>query len=94
MIFSVVDTDDKWFTDSTNIQSGGLNIINTAVSRAKKQLVIQNPQSKKIYRKLIFIPKRMERQLCNYYGYIYHNLPYSLDNTILISGLPCCQEDP
>lgn len=35
-----MDTDDKWFTDSANIQAGGLNVINTAVSRAKKRLVI------------------------------------------------------
>lgn len=40
VILSLVDTYDKWFTDSTNDLSKGLNLINTAVSRAKKQLII------------------------------------------------------
>jgi superfamily I DNA and/or RNA helicase len=40
VVFSVVDTYDKWFVDSTNLLSKGLNLINTAVSRAKQQLII------------------------------------------------------
>ncbi|MCP4438832.1 MAG: hypothetical protein GY810_07795 [Aureispira sp.] len=40
VILSVVDTYDKWFTDSTNKMSKGLNLINTAVSRAKIRLII------------------------------------------------------
>lgn len=40
VILSVSDTYDMWFTDSTNNQSNGLNLLNTAVSRAKKNLVI------------------------------------------------------
>lgn len=40
VILSVVDTHDKWFLDSGNQLSKGLNLINTAVSRAKKQLII------------------------------------------------------
>lgn len=40
VILSVVDTYDKWFTDSQNKLSKGLNLINTAVSRAKKRLII------------------------------------------------------
>lgn len=40
VILSVTDTDDKFFMDSTNRKSGGLNVINTAVSRAKNNLII------------------------------------------------------
>lgn len=40
VILSVVDTSDKWFVDSTILISKGLNLLNTAVSRAKKQLII------------------------------------------------------
>jgi len=40
VILSVVDSYDKWFTDSKNDLSKGLNLINTAVSRAKKRLII------------------------------------------------------
>ena len=40
VILSVVDTSDKWFVDSTRPDSKGLNLLNTAVSRAKKQLII------------------------------------------------------
>lgn len=46
VILSVVDYDYEnpyvrpWFTDSTNKKSKGLNLINTAVSRAKKELII------------------------------------------------------
>ncbi|CAN5445388.1 hypothetical protein BH10BAC5_BH10BAC5_14930 [soil metagenome] len=40
VILSVVDTNDKWFVDSTHKTSKGLNLVNTAVSRAKKQLII------------------------------------------------------
>ena len=40
VILSVCDTDNKWFTDTTNLKSRGLNLINTAVSRAKYELII------------------------------------------------------
>ena len=40
VILSVVDTSDKWFVDSTIAISKGLNLVNTAVSRAKKNLII------------------------------------------------------
>ena len=40
VILSVVDTTDKWFTNSRSPISNGKNIINTAVSRAKKFLII------------------------------------------------------
>ncbi len=40
VILSIVDTSDKWFVDSTIPISKGLNLINTAVSRAKKNLII------------------------------------------------------
>jgi hypothetical protein len=40
VILSVVDTSDKWFVDTTIPISKGLNLVNTAVSRAKRNLVI------------------------------------------------------
>lgn len=40
VIFSVVDTDRMFFVDAKNKSSKGLNLINTAVSRAKKRLFI------------------------------------------------------
>jgi hypothetical protein len=40
VLLSVVDTRDKWFVDSANLRSKGLNLINTAVSRAKRRLII------------------------------------------------------
>jgi hypothetical protein len=40
VILSVVDTHDKWFVDSTIPISKGLNLVNTAVSRAKQNLVV------------------------------------------------------
>ncbi|MBQ8796163.1 MAG: ATP-binding domain-containing protein [Clostridia bacterium] len=40
VILSVVDTHNMYFTDTTNKLSRGLQIINTAVSRAKKELII------------------------------------------------------
>ena len=40
VFFSVVDTSDKWFTDSHNTNSNGKQVINTAVSRAKKKLIL------------------------------------------------------
>lgn len=40
VILSIVDTSDKWFVDSTIPTSKGLNLINTAVSRAKENLII------------------------------------------------------
>lgn len=40
VIVSVADTSDKWFVDSLNPASRGLNLVNTAVSRARKELII------------------------------------------------------
>ena len=40
VLLSVVDTDKKWFTDSRYAKSRGLFLLNTAVSRAKKRLII------------------------------------------------------
>ncbi|MDD4437055.1 MAG: AAA domain-containing protein [Tissierellia bacterium] len=40
VILSVVDTFDKFFVDTTSTVSRGLNLINTAISRAKKNLII------------------------------------------------------
>ena len=40
VLLSVVDTDKKWFTDSRYARSRGLFLLNTAVSRAKKRLII------------------------------------------------------
>ena len=40
VILSVVDTRDMWFSDSKNRISRRLNVLNTAISRAKKRIVI------------------------------------------------------
>ena len=40
VILSITDTNNKYFTDSLNKESKGLQLINTAVSRAKNRLVI------------------------------------------------------
>ncbi|MDR3318671.1 MAG: hypothetical protein LBS99_04470 [Clostridiales bacterium] len=40
VILSVCDTTDKYFTDSNNPRSNGRLILNTAISRVKKKLVI------------------------------------------------------
>ena len=40
ILLSVVDTDKKWFTDSRYAKSRGLFLLNTAVSRAKKRLIL------------------------------------------------------
>lgn len=40
VILSVVDSTNKWFTNSLNHKSNGKKVINTAVSRAKNKLVI------------------------------------------------------
>lgn len=40
VILSVVDKNNKWYTDTTSTKSNGLKIINTAISRAKKELVL------------------------------------------------------
>jgi hypothetical protein len=40
VILSVVDTFDKWFVDTQRPISKGLHLINTAVSRARKNLII------------------------------------------------------
>lgn len=40
VILSIADTDNMWFTNSQNKTSKGLNLINTAVSRAKEELII------------------------------------------------------
>jgi superfamily I DNA and/or RNA helicase len=40
VILSISDTSDMWFTNSQNKASKGKNLINTAVSRAKDELII------------------------------------------------------
>lgn len=40
VILSVSDTANMWFTDTQNRTSKGLNLMNTAVSRAKKRLIL------------------------------------------------------
>ncbi len=40
VFISVVDAHNKFFTDSTSKKSNGLKIINTAISRAKKRLIL------------------------------------------------------
>ena len=40
VILSVVDTTNKWFTDSASSVSNGKKVINTAVSRAKRKLIL------------------------------------------------------
>ncbi len=40
VVLSVVDTDRMWFVDTLNQSSRGMNVLNTAVSRAKKRLFI------------------------------------------------------
>ncbi|MEJ5049308.1 AAA domain-containing protein [Chryseobacterium culicis] len=40
VILSIVDTYDKWFVDTTIPISKGLNLVNTAVSRAKRNLIV------------------------------------------------------
>lgn len=40
VILSVSDTSNMWFTDTSRPVTNGINLINTAVSRAKKRLII------------------------------------------------------
>ena len=40
VLFSVVDTADKFFVDSLNQKSDGKKLVNTAVSRARKRIII------------------------------------------------------
>ena len=40
VFLSIVDTSDMYFTNSKRTELGGLQIINTAVSRAKRRLII------------------------------------------------------
>ena len=40
IVLSVVDTDRMWFVDTLNQSSRGMNVLNTAVSRARKRLFI------------------------------------------------------
>lgn len=40
VILSISDTNNMWFTNSQNKTSKGMNLINTAVSRAKEELII------------------------------------------------------
>lgn len=40
VVFSATDTTDMWFTDSLDPKRGGKAVLNTALSRAKKRLVI------------------------------------------------------
>lgn len=65
VVLSVVDTTKKWFTDSNCPKSNGLKVINTAVSRAKKELVIVcdveywKKQNEQLIGKLIKIGKEI-----------------------------------
>ncbi len=65
VIFSVVDTVDKWFTDSLKQESNGKKVINTAVSRAKKKLIIVcdaeywKPQKKQLIGQLLSVAEEM-----------------------------------
>lgn len=70
VILSVVDTTNKWFTNSNSQESNGKNVINTAVSRAKKKLIIVcdvnhwSKQNKQLIGKLLQIAKELpEEQL-------------------------------
>ena len=66
VILSVTDTQDMFFTDSLNLRSEGKKIINTAVSRAKKSLVIVcdcsywTKQENQLVAKLLAVAKRLE----------------------------------
>jgi ATP-dependent exoDNAse (exonuclease V) alpha subunit len=40
VVLSIVDTDKMWFVNTLNQSSRGMNVVNTAVSRAKKRLFI------------------------------------------------------
>ena len=66
VILSVTDTQDMFFTDSLNLRSDGKKIINTAVSRAKKSLVIVcdcaywTNQKKQLIAKLLSVAKKLE----------------------------------
>lgn len=40
VFFSAVDTNDMYFTNSAKRASHGLEVVNTAVSRAKRRLII------------------------------------------------------
>ena len=71
VILSVVDTTNKWFTNSKCTKSNGLKVINTAVSRAKKKLVIVcdanywKTQQEQLIGKLISIGKEIQNKLKN-----------------------------
>ncbi len=66
VILSITDTQDMFFTDSLNLRSEGKKIINTAVSRAKKSLVIVcdcsywTKQENQLVAKLLAVAKRLE----------------------------------
>lgn len=68
VLFSVVDTDNKWFTDSQNIKSNGLKVINTAVSRAKRKLIIVcnadfwQTQKQQLIKKLLSIATEIKQE--------------------------------
>lgn len=59
ILLSVVDTNKKWFTNTLCNKSNGKNVINTAVSRAKKKLVIfcdvdyWNTQNKQLIKQIL-----------------------------------------
>lgn len=68
VLFSVVDTDNKWFTVSQNIKSNGLKVINTAVSRAKRKLIIVcnadfwQTQKQQLIKKLLSIATEIKQE--------------------------------
>ena len=65
VIFSVVDTTDMWFTNSLHPKSDGKKVINTAVSRAKKKLIIVcdaeywKPMEKQLIGKLLSVAEEI-----------------------------------
>ena len=61
VIFSVADTSNKWFTDSELYRTNGRKIINTALSRARKRLIVicdrsyWNQESRQLINKIISV---------------------------------------
>ncbi len=65
VIFSVADTTDMWFTNSLHQKSDGKKVINTAVSRAKKKLIIVcdaeywKPMEKQLISKILAVAEEI-----------------------------------
>lgn len=66
VLFSVVDTADKFFTNSRCKKSNGKQVINTAVSRAKKKLILVcdadywQTQNQQLIGKLLGVAQKIE----------------------------------